>query len=123
VLANARVVVHFYEVPNLEGPEHQQHDARSEVAERALERHSNGEAGSGQHGGKARRLNSKDPQAAENRANENQVARELRKEPREGRVEVALLERDADASLRPARQDEREKERQQDAQNLGAVLH
>ena len=66
--------------------------------------------------------NPEHPEASEDRTDENHVSPELREEPGQGRVEIALLESRAHPSLSPTRDDPSKKEREKNAQNLRAIL-
>ena len=111
MLAGPCFAVHLDEVADFKGPERQEHDAGGEVAERSLEGHTHREASSRQHGGEARRLNPEHPEASENRTDEEQVATELREEPGQRRIEVALLEPCAHCTFSPVGDDPSDEER------------
>ncbi len=75
VLASAGLAVDLDEISDFEWSKDQQHDARRKVPECALKGEADGEAGRGENRCKARRLDSEYPEASENHANEDQVAR------------------------------------------------
>src|SRR6267154_3035575 len=112
-------------VADPEGPEDQQHDARRQVGERALQGEPDRQAGGADDGDEARRLDAELRQHREQSDGQDQVAREAAEEALQRRVEMRRPAEHPDHELvgfaREPQPDEQDDDRAERAQRSGST--